>query len=107
MLAQQFGRLVALFFYKSCPVIRCDHAIFFEWASTFLHVIHIQVALPILEDLIRCLQDPLLDIGLGSYGNSEPLNSILPNVVLVLSWHLTPIIMNNPYSKKVLVQIGI
>src|SRR6266498_3403712 len=83
------------FFYKSCPVIRCDHAIFFEWASTFLHIIHIQVALPILEGLIRCLQDPLLDIGLGSYGNSEPLNPILPHVILVLSWHLTPIIMND------------
>src|SRR6266498_2087262 len=95
MLAQQFGRLGALFFYESCPVIRCDHAIFFEWASTFLHVIDIQVALPILEGLIRCLQDPFLHFGLGSYGNSKPLTPILPNVILVFFWHLTPIIMND------------
>src|SRR6266508_4241780 len=95
LLAQQFGRLGALFFYKSIPVIRCDHCIFFEWALTFLHVIYIQVALPILEGLIRCLHDPLLDLGLGSYGNSKPLNLILPNVILVVFWHLTPIIMND------------
>src|SRR5438128_1183779 len=95
LLGQQFDRLAGLFFYKSYPVIWCDHAIFFEWALTFLHVIHIQVTLPILEGLIRYLQDPLLDIGLSFYGNSEPLNPILPNVILVLSWHLTPIIMND------------
>src|SRR6266540_3882815 len=95
MLAQQFGRLGALFFYESCPVIRCDHSIFFEWASTFLHVIDIQVALPILEGLIRCLHDPFLHFGLGSYGNSKPLNPILPNIILVFFWHLTPIIMND------------
>src|SRR6266542_2899132 len=95
MLAQQFGRLAALFFYKSCPVIWCDHAIFFEWPSTFLHVIHIQVTLPILEGLIRCLHDPFLHIGLSSYGNSKPLNPILPNVILVFFWHLMPIIMND------------
>src|SRR6266540_986307 len=88
LFAQQFGRLGALFFYKSIPVIRCDHAIFFEWASTFLHIIHI-------EGLIRYLHDPLLDFGLGSYRNSKPLNPILPNVILIVFWHLTPIIMNN------------
>src|SRR6266540_7124966 len=95
LLAQQFGRLGALFFYKSIPVIRCDHAPSSVWASTLLHVLHIQLAFPILEGLIRCLHDPLLDFGLGSSGNSKPLNTIIPNVILILFWHLTPIIMND------------
>src|SRR6266540_5443311 len=95
LLAQQFGRLSALFFYKSIPVIRCDHAPSSEWASTLLHILHIQLTLPILEALICCLHDPLLHFGLGSSGNSKPLNPIIPIVILVLSWHLTPIIMND------------
>src|SRR5437016_13176006 len=54
-----------------------------------------QLALPILEALIRCLHDPLLRNGLGSSRNSKPLNPIIPNVILVLFWHLTPIITND------------
>ena len=90
LLAQQFGRFGALFFYKSIPVIRCDHAPSSEWASTLLHVLHIQLALPILEALISYLYDPLLDFRLGSSRNSKPLNPIIPNVILVFFWHLTP-----------------
>src|SRR6266542_1380449 len=95
LIAQQFGRLGALFFYKSILVIQCDHAPSSKWASTLLHVLHIQLALPILEALIRCLHDPLLDFGLGSPGNSKPLNPIIPNVILFIFWHLMPIIMND------------
>src|SRR6266498_1303340 len=95
LLAQQFGRLGALFFYKSIPAIRCDHAPSSEQASTLLHVLHIQLALPILEGLICCPHDPLLDFGLGSSGNSKVLNPIVPNKILVGFWHLTPIIMND------------
>src|SRR5436190_18191734 len=95
LLAQQFGRLSALFFYKSILVIRCDHAPSLEWASTLLHILHIQLALPILEALIRYLHDPLLDFGLSPSENSKPLNPNIPNVILVVFWHLTPIIMND------------